>query len=296
MDFTTQPLAGKSGQIEVIAKDSTGGDFSLVQGNAVRGGLTFTGTGCTSGQPPVALALQGGSLAGNLSARDGVVANLRTDLRSAAGQLAAGVDSAYNPGGASSDFFKIPPAAGVIALDPTLTFNTLRASATGDAGANDIALAVANVAQKQFSVAGGDSIDGTINGFFNRTVSGLGATLAGVNTRLGDQSRRVFRLKRATARSSRAHRSRAPVIAAAATRAAAWNRPCKFPRFSPAPHPLRRVFFFQRDFKSEEPRSTFRSTEAPKLDPLPATSAVSPSARHPCRRVEEAADSPSPKS
>lgn len=187
VDFTVQPLAGSSGQIEVIAKDNAGGDFSLVQGSIVRGGLAFTGTGFTSGQPPVTLAVQGGSLAGNLAARDGAVATLRTDLRRAAEQLAGAVNTAYNPGGASSNFFKVPPAAGIIALDPALTFNNLRATATGNSGANEIALAVGNVAQQQFSTAGGDSIDGTINGAFNRIVSGLGASLAGVNTHLADQ-------------------------------------------------------------------------------------------------------------
>ena len=186
-DFTVQSTAGSAAQVDVVVHDSSGGSFSLVQGNTVRGGITFTGTGFTGGQPPVALALQGGSLAGNLAARDGTVANLRTDLQSAAEQLAAAVNTAYNPGGAGSDFFKVPPASGIIALDPALTFNTLRATATGNSGANEIALAVSNVAQQQFSTAGGDSIDGTINGFFNRTVSGLGATLAGVNTRLADQ-------------------------------------------------------------------------------------------------------------
>ena len=187
MDFSTQPLAGSGGQIEVLAKDATGGTFSLVQGDAVRGGLAFTGTGFTGGQPPVALTINGGSLAGNLAARDGVVAGLRTDLRNAAAQLTTAVNAAYNPGGTSSDFFKASPATGIIALDPTVTFTTLRASATGNSGANDIALAVSNVAQQQFSTAGSDAIDGTIGGFFNHTVSGLGATLSGVNTQLGDQ-------------------------------------------------------------------------------------------------------------
>ena len=186
-DFSTRPLAGSPGQIEVVAKDATGSDFSLVQGNTVRGGIAFTGTGFTSGQPPVALAVQGGSFAGNLAARDGVVAGLRTDLRSAATQLATAVNAAYNPGGTSSDFFQVPPGTGILALDPTLTFTTLRASATGNAGANEIALAVGNVARQQFSTSGGDAIDGTVNGFFSRTVSGLGATIAGVNTRLADQ-------------------------------------------------------------------------------------------------------------
>ena len=188
MDFSTQPLAGSSGQIEVIAMDSSGGNFSLVQGDAVRGGLTFTGTGFTSGQPPVALSLQGGSLAGNLSAREGVVAGLRTDLKNTAAQLAAAVNSAYNPGGTATNFFQATPATGIIALDSTLTFSTLRTTATGNSGANEIALAVSNVARQQFSTTGGDSIDGTISGFFNRTVTGLGSTIAGANARLDDQS------------------------------------------------------------------------------------------------------------
>ena len=187
MDFSTQPVAGSDGQIEVIAKDTAGGNFPLVQGTTVRGGLTFTGTGFTSGNPPVALSFQGGSLAGNLSARDGVIAGLRTDLKGTATQLAAAVNSAYNPGGTGSDFFQVPPTAGIIALDSTLTATTLRTSATGSSGANDIALAVGSVAQQKFSTSGGDSIDGTIGGFFNRTVTGLGTTIAATTNRLDDQ-------------------------------------------------------------------------------------------------------------
>lgn len=188
INFTTQPLAGSSGQIEVIAKDSSGGNFSLVQGGTVHGGLTFTGTGFTSGQPPVALSLQSGSLAGNLSARDGVVADLRTDLKNAAAQLTTAVNNAYNPGGTGTNFFQTTPVTGIIALDSTLTFSTLRATATANAGANEIALAVSNVAQQRFTTTGGDAIDGTISGFFNRTVTGLGTTVAGANARLEDQA------------------------------------------------------------------------------------------------------------
>ena len=186
VDFSVQPLAGFNGQIEVVAKDTGGGSLSLVEGNNMRA-FSFTGTGFTGGQPPVALAVQGGSLAGNIAARDGTIATLRTDLRRAAEQLAGAVNTAYNPGGASTDFFKVPPATGIIALDPTLTSANLRASATGNSGANEIATAVSNIAQRSFSTSGGDAIDGTVNGFLSRTVSGLGATLGGVNTQLSDQ-------------------------------------------------------------------------------------------------------------
>ena len=188
MNFSTQPAAGLPGQIAVIAKDTAGGNFAIVEGNAVRGGLTFTGSGFTSGQPPVALSIQGGSLAGNLTARDGVVAGLRTNLQDVATQLAAAVNAAYNPGGTRSNFFEMPPAGGIIALDPTLSSTTLRTSITGNSGANEIALAVGAVSERRFTTAGGDLIDGTAGEFFNRTVTGLGAALTGVNIRLGDQT------------------------------------------------------------------------------------------------------------
>lgn len=186
-DYTARPLAGSAGQIEILARDAGGGEFALVQGVTVHGGLSFNGTGFTSGVPPVALALQGGALAGNLTARDGAIAGLRADLRRAADQLAGAVNNAYNPGGAASDFFQVPPANGIIAVAPGITFGTLRTSATADPGANELALAVGDVARQTFSTVGGDLIDGTVNGFLSSSVSGLGATLAGVNARLSDQ-------------------------------------------------------------------------------------------------------------
>ena len=187
IDFTTQPLAGKAGQIEILARDSSGGTFALVQGNLVRGGLSFTGAGFTSGVPPVALAFQSGSLAGNLSSRDVTVAALRGNLQNAAQQLATSVNAAYNPGGTGADFFQMPPASGIIAVNPAINFSTLRTGAGGDAGANDIALAVGALAGKTFATSSGDSIDGTIGGFIGSTVTGHGAALAGVNARLSDQ-------------------------------------------------------------------------------------------------------------
>ncbi len=186
IDFSTQP--GISGMIDVVVKDSSGASVSLVQGGTVRSGITANATGFTAGQPPVALSLQGGALAGIASARDGVIAGLRTDLKNVAAQLTAGVNSAYNPGGTGTNFFQATPSTGIIALDPTLTASTLRTTTTGNAGANDIALAMGNVAQHSFSTTGGDVIDGTISGFFNRTVTGLGATIAGSAAKLADQT------------------------------------------------------------------------------------------------------------
>ena len=69
----------------------------------------------------------------------------------------------------------------------TLNFASLKATATTDAGANEVALAVADVGRKTFSTGAGAIIDGTIGGFFTKTVSGLGESLAGTNDKLGDQ-------------------------------------------------------------------------------------------------------------
>jgi len=185
MDFNARSIPGSNGQIQIVAKDAGGADVVLVDKTAVLGGVSFDGTQLSGGAPSTVLGLQGGSLKGQLVARDGAVQQLRDDLKRTADQVAAAVNAAYSPTGAN--FFQTPPGAGLLALDPTLNFNTLKTSATGDAGANEIALAVADVARMSFSTGSGDAIDGTIGGFFNKTVSGLGQTLAGVDAKLGDQ-------------------------------------------------------------------------------------------------------------
>ena len=185
MDFTARDIPGSNGQIQIVAKDAGGADVLLVNKTAVLGGVSFNGTQVSGGAPSTVLALQGGSLKGLLFSRDGAVQQLRDNLKLAADQVAAAVNAAYSPTGAN--FFQTPPTAGLLALDPTLNFGTLKTSATADAGANEIALAVADVARAQFSTGSGDAIDGTIGGFFTKTVSGLGQALSGVDGKLGDQ-------------------------------------------------------------------------------------------------------------
>src|SRR5262249_16248242 len=137
---------------------------------------------------PVTLGLQSGSLQGQLSVRDGAIQQLRDDIQATASQLAIAVNQAYNPTGLTGDFFQIPPSNGIIALDPTLNFNTLKTTDTGDAGGNELALAVAQLATKQFSTSGGDVIDGTITGYFAKTVSGFGESLASASARVDDET------------------------------------------------------------------------------------------------------------
>ena len=149
------------------------------------GGVSFDGIQISGGSPSTPLGLQGGALKGQLLVRDGAIQGLRDDLKKTATQVAAGVNAAYGPTGAN--FFQVPPASGLMALDATLNFNSLKASATSDSGANEIALAVADVARTKYSTGSGDAIDGTISGFFTKTVSGLGEALNGTNNKLDDQ-------------------------------------------------------------------------------------------------------------
>lgn len=183
LNFTTAPAPEGNGQIQITTRDAAGADVLLLDRTTVRGGLKFDGVQLSGGSPAVALGLQGGSLQGQLAARDGKIQQVRDELKQTAGQLAKAVNAAYG-----ANFFLAPPSTGLLAVDATVTVDTLRASTSGDAGANDVALAVADVGRTKFSAAGGDPFNGTIGSYFAKTVSGLGESLSGVNARLSDQS------------------------------------------------------------------------------------------------------------
>lgn len=187
MNFTTTTIPGGNGQIQITAKDTSGNDVLLVDRGNVNGTLSFNGTGFTGGSGAESLALTGGSMQGNLTARDGAIQQLRDNVRTTAEQFATAVNAAYNPTSATGDFFTIPPTSGIIQLDASLTAATLKTTDTGDSGANELALAVAEVAQKKFSTSGGDLVDGTIGDFYNQIVSGFGETIVGVESKLADQ-------------------------------------------------------------------------------------------------------------
>lgn len=187
LNFTSTTIPGGSGQIQISAKDTNGNDVLLVDRGQVLGNLAFNGTSFTGGQTGATLAFTSGSLQGNLDARDGAIQQLRDNVKTTAEQFAQAVNAAYNPTSATGNFFTIPPATGLIQLDASLSVSTLKTTDTGNAGANEIALAVAEVAQKKFSTSGGDLVDGTIGGFYNQVVSGFGETIVGVDSKLSDQ-------------------------------------------------------------------------------------------------------------
>ena len=117
-----------------------------------------------------------------------VIAGLRDNLKTLAGQVTSAVNTAYNPGGTGANFFAASPTGGqLLQVDPATTASTVRAGSTGDAGANDLALAVSNVASKTFSTAGGDAVNGTLGGYYSGVVSNFGAQLSGTSSQITDQ-------------------------------------------------------------------------------------------------------------
>ncbi|MBE2212821.1 MAG: flagellar hook-associated protein FlgK [Opitutaceae bacterium] len=189
VDFRTAPVAGSTSQIQILARDTGGADVVLLDGANPPTGVTFTGTGFTGGNPPVALGLLGGRLQGALTARDGAIADLRTSLDAMARQLVTSFNTAYNPGGAYSNFFD--PAgttAATIALDASLSSANVRSTVTADPGANDIALAVYGLSEVAYATGGGDAIDGTFGSYYRSVVSDLANATASAESRYDDQS------------------------------------------------------------------------------------------------------------
>ncbi len=177
-------------QVVISARGSGGGSVPLVDKSTVVGALSFDGTqvnATTNGQS-TALNVTGGSVAGELQARDGTLATLRANLKTLAGQVTTSINSAYNPGGTGTNFFSATPSAGkLLEIDPATTATTVHAGSTGDAGANDLALAMAAVGTKAFSTAGGDGLTGTLSGYYSGVVTSFGAQIAGVDGQITDQ-------------------------------------------------------------------------------------------------------------
>jgi len=188
MSFETRPSTNSPGQIEVYTKDGVGGDIQLVNRAVVYGTVAFSGSTLTAGATPTAVALTGGSIMGARDVRDVAVQDLRNQIDALANQFVTSVNAAYNPTNSTGNFFLASgTTAGSMAVDPGVTAVTLKASDGGAAGDNTIALAVAALASRSFSVSGGDAIDGTFTQYFAKSVTSLGQGLSGINSRLEDQ-------------------------------------------------------------------------------------------------------------
>jgi flagellar hook-associated protein 1 FlgK len=190
MNFTTSTVPNSNGQIQITALDQNSNPVTLVSNTSVEGGgIAFTGTSFTGGVPTTTLGLTGGSLQGNLTASTGAVQTLMNNLSNTASQLTSAVNAAYNPTGTTGNFFQSTPSTGdLITLDPTLTATTVKSTGTGNAGANELALAVSNIPNKTFSTSSGGLINGTIGGYYSAAVTGIGESIDSVQSQLSDQT------------------------------------------------------------------------------------------------------------
>ncbi|ATC64114.1 flagellar hook-associated protein FlgK [Nibricoccus aquaticus] len=188
ISFETQPDPAGSGQINVLARDGSGNPVVLVNLATVAGPLSLSGATISGGTPSTALNVTGGSIKGAIIARDTGVQDLRDNLDALASQLVTSVNAAYAPSGGT--FFNAAGVtAGTISLATGLNATTLKATTpTGAAGDNNIAKAVANLANTSFSTSGGDAIDGTFSQFYSTTVANFGQTLSTTNSRVTEQT------------------------------------------------------------------------------------------------------------
>jgi flagellar hook-associated protein 1 FlgK len=110
------------------------------------------------------------------NARDDI-SLLATNLTSSINAIYQQVDTVTNP-----QFFTTPAAGSQITFNSAITANTLKGSAK--AGANDIALKIANLGTEAISALGTNV---TFAGHFNKTVTIIGQELNTTNIRLEDQ-------------------------------------------------------------------------------------------------------------
>lgn len=184
LDISTQPNAANPSQTDVLAGDGT----SLVAGPNAATTLQWTpqgnGTSLLTAGGGAALTLGGGALFGYQQARDGALTTAQNQLDALAGQFVTSVNGTYSQGGTLGNFFD---AAGTLQLDPSVNATTLRATATANGGANEIALALGELGTFAHSTATAN-FDGTFSNFAQGIAAGVSAERLDIETKLEHQS------------------------------------------------------------------------------------------------------------
>lgn len=145
--------------------------------------LVRTATGATP------LTLTGGSIQGNIEARDGALQTLRSGLDTLAGTLIAQVNTVYQAGysltGSTGANFFTGANAATIGLNSALQDNPGLVQAAGAAGAasdNAVALALAQLAQQPNAALNNQ----TFNDAYSRLVVNVGTGLAAANSQVAN--------------------------------------------------------------------------------------------------------------
>jgi flagellar hook-associated protein 1 FlgK len=189
MDISFENIADSNGQIRVKC-----GDVVLVEGNELSGDGVLAYVNTTTDKKftfgGADLPISKGALVSQLEARNDAVQDSRNRIAALAKQLQDSLNGVYSPTG--DNFFKdaVSTAVGkLLEIDADLSVSSLKSTSTTNTGANDVALKIANLANKPFATppTGTDSIDGTFGGFYNSIVSSLGQKLSTNNIQLEDQ-------------------------------------------------------------------------------------------------------------
>ncbi|MFA5262805.1 MAG: flagellar basal body rod C-terminal domain-containing protein, partial [Opitutaceae bacterium] len=202
MNFEVRDQPGSAGQIEIYTKDGMGAEVLLVSRAA---SATLAASTDASGASLVTasnipgaavgatatLDIVSGSIKGAMDTFD-TVQDMRDENDALAAQLVTSVNAAYNPSGTGTDFFVATGVtAKTIERTSTITAANLEPDLTsgGATGDTTIPNAVAAIASRIFSTSGSpaDLIDGTLSQHFLKSVTNLGQTLSGINSRLTDQ-------------------------------------------------------------------------------------------------------------
>ena len=173
-----------NGQITVSVSAKDGSKVLLVNGTNVNGFVSVENSQkfLFNGKE---LNLTEGALVGQLDARNKDVQTARDQISKLTTQLVSSINGAYSVTG--KNFFAPTPATGkLIEINSSLTVASLKATNTANAGANELALSIAELANKKF-VTPTNTIDGTFNAYYNSTVSQLAQKLSTTDGQLEDQ-------------------------------------------------------------------------------------------------------------
>jgi flagellar hook-associated protein 1 FlgK len=177
------------GTVSIVA-----GPYTMVSGSKV---VSTLGTENWEGSHIVysttdnaSVTFTGGSIAGEMDARDGALADLQSGVNTLASQLITQVNSVYSPGydlngNTGADFFTGTDASS-IGVNSNLLTDPSQVQAAGTAGAasdNTVALALGQLATTSQSGLNNE----TFSDNFSLLVSGLGNSLSNANDQVASQ-------------------------------------------------------------------------------------------------------------
>lgn len=176
-NFETQQQTTSPGHLDVFVRDGANNQVLLVDGLSQVANLTYDGTNFSADSGPTVVSITSGELAGGHSARTNELTTLQAGLDSLAQGFVTEVNAAYNPlSTVGEDFFDAANiTAGDISVVSTLTASNLKTSNTTDAGANELALAVADLNNTNVTFSNG--FVGTFNEHITSIATDLGSSI-----------------------------------------------------------------------------------------------------------------------